>query len=249
VLALPKEPGRHEMVVPRLPIAVARASGELMTLCTSPHPIVIEDPTSSTPDAKPKPNPPARRQIEEWTLAKLLAEALAVAVVAAIAGALLYRWWKKRPRPVPPPPPPRPAWETALEALYALRAGKLIEQEKNAEYVDAVSDIVRRYLGERFGFDGLEATSREVRREVRGVKPPLPVLAEIDRMLDESDLVKFARVTPSPEDCKALDQLAEDIIRATIPRFDAPRPEASPPAAAPPTAPAAPPPPNDGAPS
>ena len=217
LLALPKEPGRHELVLPPLPIAVARASGELMTLCTQPHTIVIEDPTGSTPDARPKANPSARRQREEWAAARLAAEFLAVAALAAIVGALLARWWKRRPKFVPPPPPPRPPWELALEALERLRRSTMIEEGKLAEHVDAVTDVVRQYLGARFGFDGLEATSREVRRAVRNVKPTLPVLAEIDRMLDESDLVKFARVTPAPDDCRMLLELGDAVVRATMP--------------------------------
>ena len=61
VLVLPKTPGRNRMVLPPVPIAVARASGELLTLCTQPHAVLVEDPTASTPDAKPKPNPPPRK--------------------------------------------------------------------------------------------------------------------------------------------------------------------------------------------
>ncbi|MCU0655535.1 MAG: hypothetical protein MUF64_09675 [Polyangiaceae bacterium] len=217
VVALPKSAGRHEMVLPPLPLAVSRASGELMTLCTSAHRVVIDDPTGNTPDARPRPNPPARRQPEHWEALERGVQLGLVALVAAIAGALLYRWWRRRPRPVPPPPPPRPAWEVALEALEALRAGKLLEEGRGSEYVDAISDILRRYLGERFGFDGLEATTREIRKSLRAVVPPPPVLPEIERLLDESDLIKFARVTPTREECEALFALGETIVKETIP--------------------------------
>jgi hypothetical protein len=217
LVALPQEAGRHEMTIPPLPIAVARASGEMMTLCTQPHTITVDDPTSSTPDARPRPNPSPRRQLEDWAAARTAVEFLTVALVAAVVGALVYRWWRRRPRPVPPPPPPRPAWDVALEALYTLREGPLLREERYPEYVDAVNDVVRRYLGSRYGFDGLEATSREVRRAVRAIVPPLPVLIEIDRLLDESDLIKFARVTPSMDDCGILFGLGETIVKQTIP--------------------------------
>ena len=59
VLLLPKKPGRNRMTLPPVPIAVARASGELLTLCTVPHEVVVDDPTASTPDAKPRANPEA----------------------------------------------------------------------------------------------------------------------------------------------------------------------------------------------
>lgn len=222
LLALPKEGGRHELYLPPIPLAVARASGELITVCTSVHRIVIEDPTANTPDAKPRPNPPPRRQREDWVALRSALETLGLATVGAVGIAMLLSWWYRRPRPVPPPPPPRPAWETALAALDELRRSRLIEDGKLVEHVDRVSDIVRNYLGDRYGFDGLEATSPEVRREVRRIVPPPPVLPEIDRLLDEADLVKFARALPAPDDCRALLALAETIVRSTIPASLAP---------------------------
>jgi hypothetical protein len=226
-VALPKSPGRHEMVLPSLPITVSRASGELMTLCTEPHAVTVDDPTASTPDARPRPNPPPRPQRETWEAARTAVEMLAVALVAAVAGALLYRWWRRRPRPVPPPPPPRPAWDVALEALVLLREGPLLRDGRHGEYVDGVSDIARRYLGDRYGFDGLEATSREIRQKTRAITPPLPVLGEIDRLLDEADLIKFARVVPSEDDCESLFSLALAIVQKTVPAVVAPGSEAA----------------------
>src|SRR5580693_5547148 len=60
VVALPSGPGRHILMLPPLPIAIARASGDLVTLCTRPHTLVVDDPTASTPEARPQPNPAPR---------------------------------------------------------------------------------------------------------------------------------------------------------------------------------------------
>jgi hypothetical protein len=217
VLLLPKEPGRNKMVLPPVPIAVSRASGELLTLCTSPHAVLVEDPTASTPNAQPKPNPAARQQIEEWTLAKQLTiGALGGAVLAALAAWLIGRWMK-RPRPEPPPPPPRPPWEIALEELFAVRYAGLAKEERFAEHYDRVSDAVRKYLGGRYGFDGLETTTREMTSILKRVQPAVYELPVILGFLEECDLVKFARFTPSDEDCtRVLDQ-AEHIVRITVP--------------------------------
>ena len=217
VLLLPKEPGRNKMLLPPVPIAVARASGELLTLCTAPHPVVVEDPTASTPDAKPHPNPAPRQQIEEWTLAKQLTMgALGGAVLAAIAAWLVGRWMR-RPRPLPPPPPPRPPWEIALEELFAVRYAGLAKEARFAEHYDRVSDAVRKYLGGRYGFDGLETTTHEMTAILKRVEPAVYELPVILGFLEECDLVKFARFTPSDEDCtRALDQ-AEHIVRITVP--------------------------------
>ncbi len=231
VLILPKEPGRNRMLLPPLPIAVARASGELLTLCTAPHPVLVEDPTAQVPDAKPQPNPAARQQIEEWTLAKQLTiGALVGAVIAAIAAWLIGKWMR-RPRPVPPPPPPRPPWEVALEELFAVRHAGLAREARYAEHYDRISDAVRKYLGGRYGFDGLETTTREMTAILKRVQPAVYDLPVILGFLDECDLVKFARFTPSDEDCSRVLDQAEHIVRITVPpREDAPRPTARVPA-------------------
>jgi hypothetical protein len=216
-VALPKEPGRHQLTLPPLPITVARASGEVVTFCTQPHSIVIEDPTSSTPNPKPKDNPPPRRQREEWTLLKQIVTIGAIAVVVGAALAWLFGRWLKRPRPVPPPPPPRPPWEVALESLHDLRHAGLTREGRFAEHFDRVSDIVRRYLGDRYGFDGLESTTREMLGELRATLPRILVLDEIERFLRQADLVKFARLTPTESECSTALADAEQIVERTVP--------------------------------
>ena len=228
-VALPKEPGRHELTLPALPISIARASGELVSLCTQPHTIVIEDPTSSTPNPKPKENPPPRRQREEWTFLK---QAVSIGAIALVVGAILA-WligrWLKRPRPVPPPPPPRPPWEVALESLHDLRHAGLTREGRFAEHFDRVSDVVRRYLGDRYGFDGLESTTREMLSELRATTPRIVVLDDIERFLRQADLVKFARLTPTELECSTALGEAEQIVERTVPPLmpaGAPPPEA-----------------------
>jgi hypothetical protein len=217
LLVLPKQPGRNRMTLPPLPVAVARASGELVTLCTKPHDVLVEDPTASTPEAKPKPNPPPRTQLEEWTLAKnLTLGALIGAAMAALAAWLIARYMR-RPRPLPPPPPPRPPWEVALEELFSVRHAGLVQQARFAEHYDRISDAVRKYLGGRYGFDGLETTTREMTSILRRVTPPVGPLDTVLSFLDECDLVKFARLTPSEQDCANVLDQAERIVNVTIP--------------------------------
>lgn len=216
-VALPAEPGRHQLTLPAMPITVARASGELEILCTRPHAIVIEDPTSSTPNPKPKANPPPRKQREEWTSLK---HALGIGAIALVVGALvawLVQRWLKRPRPVPPPPPPRPPWEVAFESLHDVRHAGLTREGRFAEHFDRVSDIVRRYLGDRYGFDGLECTTREMLGELRATTPRIVVLDEIERFLRQADLVKFARLTPNEAECTTALGEAEQIVERTVP--------------------------------
>ncbi|HWL88705.1 MAG TPA: hypothetical protein VNO21_23040, partial [Polyangiaceae bacterium] len=196
LITLPPEPGRHTLTLPPLPIAVSRASGEIATVCTAPHTILVDDPTASTPDAKPVPNPPPRPQREEWTSLKHgLGYAAAGIVAGAILAYLIWRW-VTRPKPVAPPPPPRPAWEVAIEKLDEVRHAGLLEVGRFGEYFDRVNDVLRSYLGARFDFDGLESTTDETlaaltRAELRTISH-----SDVANFLRECDLVKFANVVP-----------------------------------------------------
>ena len=215
-VALPKEGGRNVLDLPPMPITVARANGEVMTLCTPRQRVVIEDPTTNEVEPKVKPNPPPRSQREDWELARQLTIGLAIGAALGVAGAFFFRWWRRRPQVVVTPPPRLP-WLTALDELEAIRRSKLIAENRTAEYFDRVSNCVRKYLGARYGFDGLESTTDEMRAVLKRVRPQVPGLKRISSFLEECDLVKFARATPDGEAC--LDALArgEEIVRTTIP--------------------------------
>jgi hypothetical protein len=248
VLVLPEKPGRARLELPPLPVAVSRANGEIATVCTKPHLILVEDPTAEVPEAEPKPNPPARPQREEWTSLK---KALTYGSIGLLGGALIaylaYRIATK-PKPPPPPPPPRPPWEIALEKLDIVRHAGLLDAGRYMEYIDRVSDAVRGYLGARFGFDGLESTTDEllallarhgggfVRLESgAGPQPGIP-LADVSALLRECDLVKFANLTPSEEQCERALTAGEKIVRSTMPTATASLPEPAAEAAAEPAA-------------
>lgn len=221
-VALPEKPGRHTLTLPPIPIALSRASGELVTLCTTPHAIVIDEPIANETEPAPKDNPPPRPQREIWTLARDLTYGALLGIALAALVAWLVVLWRRRPKPPKPPPPPRPPWELALEALEDLRREDLVSQGRQAEHIDRVSDVVRLYLGRRFGFDGIESTTDEVLQVLRRMTPPLPVYDEVRQLLQDSDLVKFARWTPTDTDCRDVLTAAEHIVGATMP---AQRPE------------------------
>jgi hypothetical protein len=222
LVALPSEPGRHALVLPPLPVSIARASSDVVALCTKAHTIVVEDPTASTPNAQPKPNPPARTQREEWTALERALSWIAIGAAAALVVAWLVNRWLKRPKAVEPPPPPRPPWEVAFERLDEARHAGLLETSRFGEFFDRVNDAVREYLGARFGFDGLESTTDETLASLRKAPHfdiPMP---EIATFLQDCDLVKFADVTPTLDECERVLGAAERMVRSTMPSVVAP---------------------------
>jgi hypothetical protein len=231
LVLLPPNPGRNTMTLPPMPVAVARANGEIATVCTHAHVIVVDDPIANAPDAKPMANPPPRPQREEWTSLK---KAVQWGALGVVLGALIaYFAYKQltKPKPPPPPPPPRPPWEIALERLDEVRHAGLLDAKRYAEHFDRVSDAVRGYLGARFGFDGLESTTDEILASLKkhaggfvrfdtgdsdGPSPGIP-LKDIEAFLFDCDLVKFANLTPTVDQCSTAISRGEHIVRTTMP--------------------------------
>jgi hypothetical protein len=232
IVPLPAKAGRNLLSLPPLPIAVARANNEYVTLCTAPHAIQVEDPTVNELDPKVKRNPLGRQQREDWPLARNLAMGIPAALALAVGAALLDRWWRKRPKKKPEPPR-IPPWVTALSALDRIRRSSLLEEGKRGEHFDQVSDALRRYLGARYGFetlvegaDGLETTTREMLDLLERVRPPITELGRIKEFLEDCDLVKFARFTPTSEHCLQALERGEIIVKRTIPVMQLPSPVA-----------------------
>jgi len=225
LVLLPEKPGRSALTLPPLPVAVARANGDVSTVCTRPHLITVEDPIADTPEPTPRGNPPPRVQREEWKEAKIAAAILGGALVIGLVLGLLLRQWKRRPKPVPPPPPPRPAWEIALEKLHDARHAGLLDAGRADELCDRVSDALREYVGKTLGFDGLERTTDEI-----GIELSRSAMADVERkavldVLRECDLVKFAKFVPEPAACLGLLDTAEQHVKRTMPRRGAPPPK------------------------
>jgi hypothetical protein len=139
-------------------------------------------------------------------------------LVTALLSWLASRWWSRRPKAALPPPPPRPAWELALERLDSIRVrgAALVEQGRQVELVDAVSDALRDYLGARYGFNGLESTTDEVLARLEHARLPAGMKSEVSTLLGDSDLVKFARAVPSSEQCESMLVGAVRVVRATM---------------------------------
>jgi hypothetical protein len=110
-----------------------------------------------------------------------------------------------------PPPPPRPANEVALEALAWIEGADLTAEERYALAVDAL----RAYLGGRYGFDAMESTTAELMAELEPLSVDGVGLPEIQAILDDADLVKFAKLIPTQDEALTLVARAREIVLST----------------------------------
>ena len=124
---------------------------------------------------------------------------LALLAASLIAGIFLIGWFYRRSRRPPPLPIsiPVPPHVRALRELQRLRsAARSSEAEVDAFYV-ATSDVLRRYLEERFGLHAPERTTEEFLLEVEHAKTLSNTQwRELRSFLDKCDLVKFAALRP-----------------------------------------------------
>ena len=226
VIVAPTQSGTRSMILPELSISVSRANGEMMTFCTRVHLVTVTDPTAGEEDPKPHPNPPARAQIEPWPMMWWILAAVALALLVI---GLLIRYIRKQMALAAPglEKQKRLPWEEALLELEALRVSPLYDSRSGAgairaELFDRISDSVRKYLGARYGFDGLgfdglETTTNEMMTLLGRVRPGIPRVDLIQTFLGECDLVKFARVEPAIDDCDQALARAVSIVQATTP--------------------------------
>jgi len=116
-----------------------------------------------------------------------------------------------------PGPPPRPAHEIALERLDRLGALGFLENADNRPFYFAVSEVIRDYLGGRYGFDSLEMTTDELIAELKRQAGRELILGEIQGWLSACDLVKFAKVSPTAGEARGALESAIRIVTTTRP--------------------------------
>ena len=144
-------------------------------------------------DIKPNEDVPVRSWRLVWAL---------LAIAALVAAGLWLRRELAHRRHAAPPPPPRPLPERTRSALEALRAEGLLARGMVREFHFRLSDILRSYLGERFGFEALECTSGELLTEVERRDFPGVDQSALRRFVDQCDVAKFARAEIPPTACE-----------------------------------------------
>jgi hypothetical protein len=131
-------------------------------------------------------------------------------VLAVLVAAAVWLWLCKRHKPVTVASPVTPpsAFEVALAALQRLRQ----DNPPAEEFYTRLSDIVRHFIEGQFGLRAPERTTEEFLAEA--ALPP-DSMSLLGAFLQESDLVKFARLRPGKGDMERAYGAAEKFVRET----------------------------------
>ena len=84
-----------------------------------------------------------------------------------------------------------PAHIKAMSAIDEIKDNKLAIAENQKEYYTRLTDTLRIYIKERFGFSAMEMTTREIINRLQA-EDPMKV-AELREVFETADLVKFAK--------------------------------------------------------
>lgn len=88
-----------------------------------------------------------------------------------------------------------PAHQKALEAIDRINNEKIWKKGLAKEYYTQLTDALRSYIEDRFGFNAMEMTSSDIIEHLHK-SSDVDALDELRELLQTADLVKFAKLTP-----------------------------------------------------
>jgi hypothetical protein len=145
-----------------------------------------------------------------------------VLVLSALTGLgwILYQKLRRKPATLPAfqtKAPPRPAEAVALEALDAIAAKGYVARGLYKQHYTEVMDVLRNYIEGRYGVEALDRTSWELAQALLSAPLDPEHRSRLHRLLEEADLVKFAKYIPEPEPAQHVLDEAKRWVRETTP--------------------------------
>ena len=152
----------------------------------------------------------------------LISMIIVALLIAAIIyfGFLFYKKRKERGYLIRPPEPPRPAHDIALEALDGLLLKNLLEQGEIKLFYSEISEIIRRYIDNRFFISALEDTSGEILQEIKNENLTDEQFNNLKGFLELSDFVKFAKYIPMNDENEQAVHWAREFILETQIKYE-----------------------------
>ncbi len=145
-----------------------------------------------------------------------------VALIAVASGIFLIIWIKKRKRkekiiPVEDIFKGIPPHEWAYSKLDELLGRRLLEKGRYKEFYIILSEILRRYLEGRYRIETMERTTSEIQDNMTAAKIERHYCNEALLILEDCDLVKFAKYIPTHDSSKMSIQRLYSFIDQTKP--------------------------------
>ena len=82
--------------------------------------------------------------------------------------------------------------QKAMQQIEQIKAEKMVTAENSKEYYTKLTDTLRKYIEERYGFNAMEMTSSEIIEKLTATQDE-SALSELRHLFLTADLVKFAK--------------------------------------------------------
>lgn len=82
--------------------------------------------------------------------------------------------------------------QKAMKEIEQIKADKMVTAENSKEYYTKLTDTLRKYIEERYGFSAMEMTSSEIIQHLTATQDQ-KALDELRQLFTTADLVKFAK--------------------------------------------------------
>lgn len=185
------------------------------SLSTSPIRIVVESVKPSMAGDIRDIKPPVDIPKNWWFFFFKIGIGLALCG-AVIGGVLFYRRWKAGRGLLPVHEVPlKPPHEIALEALDRLKNSDLLPKGEIKLFFIELSEIIRRYIGDRYFVVAMEMTTTEVLEKLSQMGLPEEIFHLFEKFFHQCDLVKFAKYVPTQDEITEAVDMAYTLIHKT----------------------------------
>ncbi len=130
-----------------------------------------------------------------------------------IIGLIVYMARRgKKKRPAAPVAPAAPVIGPKEEALKAIEAAEVLKADSKV-YYSVISEAIRKYLRAAHSIPATEATTAEIMQAVKSSTIPASAYDKLREILEEADLVKFAKYAPTEEEKTKYMEKARELVR------------------------------------
>lgn len=146
--------------------------------------------------------------------------ALAIALLVLLT--TLAAWWLSKGNPVIPlmrRKPKLPPHQVAMQEIQRIKDEKSWATEESKEYYTRLTDTLRTYIQDRYGFRAMDMTTSEIIERLTKENDS-EALAELSQLFQTADLVKFAKYTTPINENDANLLTAIQYINHTKQEFD-----------------------------
>lgn len=146
---------------------------------------------------------------------------LLLGILLTAAAWYLWQYYLSKRKKAKAALPAKRAHEIAYERLDALRRKDLVGQGRIKEYYSEISDIIRRYIEDRFSLKAPEMTTEEFLYYAVGAAAAAAAAqlalhkARLKEFLTACDLVKFARHEPLADEMSMIFDAAKNFVDET----------------------------------